>query len=86
MCLHCVRLVEAGLATLAWDYVEYVVGSVTGGPMVMQDTVPWLVQYTAYLTEKLKYLVSDHRSDIHAYTVYLCRTLCKPPVWGRYQR
>ena len=42
--------------------------------MVMQDTVPWLVQYTAYLAEKLKYLVSDHRSDIHAYTVYLCKT------------
>ena len=56
------RLKEAGLATLAQDYVrvlaEYVVGSVTGGTMVEQDTVPGWVQYTAYLAEKLKYLVS----------------------------
>ena len=33
---------------------------------------PWWskTQYRAYLAEKLKYLVSDHRSDIHTYTVY----------------
>ena len=56
------RLVEAGLSTLAQDYVkvlaEYVMGSVTGGTMVEQDTVPGWVHYTADLAEKLKYLVS----------------------------
>ena len=69
------RLVEAGLSTLAQDYVrvlaEYVMGSVTGATLVEQDTVPEWVQYTAYLA---KYLVSDYMSYIHDYTVYLCRT------------
>ena len=60
--LHCVRLVEAGLATLAQDYVrvlgDYVVASVAGGHIIDQETVPGWVGYTAYLAEKLKYLVS----------------------------
>jgi len=58
--LHCVRLVEAGLATLAQDYVrvlgDYVVASVAGGHIIDQETVPGWVGYTAYLAEKLKYL------------------------------
>ena len=80
------RLVEAVLSTLAKDFVrvlaEYVMGSVTGATLVEQDMVPEWVQYTAYLA---KYLVSDYLSYIHDYTVYLCRTQCMPPVWGRYQ-
>merc|ERR1719158_1279922 len=58
--LHCVRLVEAGLATLAQDYVrvlgDYVASSVAGGHIIDHETVPGWVQYTAYLAEKLKYL------------------------------
>jgi hypothetical protein len=60
--MHCLRLVEAGLSTLAQDYVrvlaDYVVASVAGGHVVEQETVPGWVGYTAYLAEKLKYLVS----------------------------
>ena len=57
--LHCVsvRLVEAGLATKAQDYVR-VLGSVNGGHTLDQETVPGWVAYTACLAEKLKYLVS----------------------------
>ena len=66
--LHCVRLVEAGLATLALDYVrvlaDYVVDSVAGGHTMDQETVPCWVEYTAYLAEKLKYLVSMEYSVI----------------------
>ena len=73
---------EAGLSTLAQDYVrvlaDYVMGSVTGATLVEQDTVPEWVQYTAYLA---KYLVSDYMSYIHDYTVYLCRIQCMPPVF-----
>merc|ERR1712106_827455 len=58
--LHCLRLIEAGLSTLAQDYVrvlaDYVVSSVSGGHVVEQETVPGWVGYTGYLAEKLKYL------------------------------
>ena len=56
-------MIEAGLSTLAQDYVrvlaDYVVSSVSGGHVVEQETVPGWVGYTGYLAEKLKYLVSD---------------------------
>ena len=60
--LHCVRLVEAGLATKALDYArvlgDYVKGSVGSGHTIDIDTVPGWVGYSSYLIEKLKYLVS----------------------------
>ena len=50
------------MATVAQDYVrvlgDYVVSSVAGGHVIDQETVPGWVGYTAYLAEKLKYLVS----------------------------
>ena len=61
--MHCLRLVEAGLSTLAQDYVrvlaDYVLAIVAGGHVVEQETVPGWVGYTAYLAEKLKSLVSE---------------------------
>ena len=53
--LHCVRLVEAGLAVAGQDYVrvlaDYVVNSVAEGHMLDEDTKPGWVEYTAHLAE-----------------------------------